>query len=150
MSYGQEDRLTLAQAMILHWIRVNSPYPSVIARRLGVTPTAITGQVTRLEQLGYLTREIDPADRRRIILALTAKGQQRSNLAEEQFLQFISPASSSWSDNEIVQIQRGLELLENALQHASDGLMAQRSPESLAFLEDSAGLLPNPKARSPQ
>lgn len=136
MSYGQEDPLTVSQAIILHWIRVDSPYPSTIARRLGVTPTAITGQITRLERLGYITRDIDPTDRRRIILKLTEKGRQRSELAEEQFIQFISPSSTDWRAEDIEQIHRGLELLENLLQQVNEDLVLRRPAQDASFLDD--------------
>jgi DNA-binding MarR family transcriptional regulator len=138
MSQGQADQLTLAQAMILHWIRVNTPYPSTIARRLGVTPTAVTGQITRLERLGYLTRGIDPTDRRRVILTLTPKGQQRSELAEEQFRRFISPSSNGLSDQDVEHINGGLEMLENILQHLNNDLIARHGPLDSDVLDDGA------------
>jgi len=43
-----------------------------LARRTGLTPGAITGIVDRLLAHGYVTRDQDPADRRRTIIRVTA------------------------------------------------------------------------------
>ena len=41
-----------------------------IARQTGLTPGAVTGLVDRLEQAGYASRRSDPADRRRVLIAV--------------------------------------------------------------------------------
>jgi DNA-binding MarR family transcriptional regulator len=44
-----------------------------------VTAGAITNRVARLEKRGYQRREIDPADRRQILVTLTAAGRRRAS-----------------------------------------------------------------------
>ncbi len=46
-----------------------------IAGRMGHTTAAATGLVDRLAGLGYITREHDKTDRRRVIVSITAKGR---------------------------------------------------------------------------
>ena len=41
-----------------------------LARATGLTTASITGVVDRLEEAGYVTRERDPHDRRRVVVAL--------------------------------------------------------------------------------
>ncbi|WP_432826493.1 MarR family winged helix-turn-helix transcriptional regulator [Dactylosporangium sp. CA-092794] len=43
-----------------------------------LTAGAITNRITRLERDGYVTRAIDPADRRQIIVTLTDEGRQHA------------------------------------------------------------------------
>ena len=42
--------------------------PSWLAERLGMTTSAVTKMLDRLERTGYLTRADDPSDRRKIIV----------------------------------------------------------------------------------
>jgi DNA-binding MarR family transcriptional regulator len=43
--------------------------PGWLAERTGLTASAITGVVDRLERAGYVNRSADPTDRRRVIVA---------------------------------------------------------------------------------
>ena len=44
-----------------------------------VTAGAITSRVARLERQGIVRREVDPADRRQVLVTLTAKGKRRAD-----------------------------------------------------------------------
>jgi len=50
--------------------------PSQIARYLHVTPATVTRVVQRMEEAGFLRREPDPDDSRRVLLHLTAKARR--------------------------------------------------------------------------
>ena len=43
-----------------------------LAKRTGLTTASITGVLDRLEEAGFVRREREPGDRRRVIVALTA------------------------------------------------------------------------------
>jgi DNA-binding MarR family transcriptional regulator len=47
-----------------------------LSAETGTRATTLTGVLDRLENRGYLTRELDPADRRSFRLPLTRTGQQ--------------------------------------------------------------------------
>ncbi len=49
-----------------------------VAAALGVTTAAISAMATRLEAGGYARREIDPADRRRILLHASPEGARQA------------------------------------------------------------------------
>ena len=46
-----------------------------LSERTGTRPSTLTGVLDRLENRGYLTRELDPGDRRSFRLPLTEMGQ---------------------------------------------------------------------------
>jgi DNA-binding MarR family transcriptional regulator len=48
--------------------------PGQVAGHLGLTTAAISAMATRLERGGYAYREIDPADRRRIVMHASPSG----------------------------------------------------------------------------
>src|ERR1700761_9551295 len=47
-----------------------------LGRRLGLDRNEVSGIVTRLAEGNHLTRQADPADRRRNVITLTASGQR--------------------------------------------------------------------------
>jgi DNA-binding MarR family transcriptional regulator len=52
--------------------------PGQVAQTLGLTSAAISAMATRLEAGGYAYREIDPKDRRRILMHASPTGTQRA------------------------------------------------------------------------
>ncbi len=62
--------LSAAEHKALGAIVRSGPMPTgALAPELGVGPTALTGIVDRLERAGYVTRQPDPADRRRVLVS---------------------------------------------------------------------------------
>ena len=58
---------------------VGPPYrttPTVLAEALDTHPATLTSRLDRMERAGYLSRVHDPADRRRLLVALTDAGQR--------------------------------------------------------------------------
>jgi DNA-binding MarR family transcriptional regulator len=49
-----------------------------LVRRCQVTSGAITNRIARLAERGWVTREVDPDDRRQVIVALTKSGRRRA------------------------------------------------------------------------
>lgn len=74
--------------------------PGQIASSLGLTAAAISAMATRLEAGGYAAREIDPSDRRRILVrALPAGAEQAFGLFDDFFQATVdSLASTSQAD----------------------------------------------------
>jgi DNA-binding MarR family transcriptional regulator len=70
--------LTVADARALRIVaRVGSPlHMSEIARRSRTVPRSTTTVIARLETKGLVVREIDPEDRRSILVAMTDAGSQ--------------------------------------------------------------------------
>jgi DNA-binding MarR family transcriptional regulator len=50
-----------------------------LQRESQVTSGAITNRVGRLESRGWVTREVDPVDRRQVLISLTGKGLKQAN-----------------------------------------------------------------------
>ena len=59
--------------LVAHYER---PSPGELARALRVHPSSLTGVLRRLERAGLIRRVPDPADGRRAIVSLSAKGQR--------------------------------------------------------------------------
>ncbi len=71
-----EDIVTLPQLRVLVLVASRAaPNLGAVASGLGVHPSNATRAVDRLVSAGLLDRSDDPTDRRNLVLALTAKGQ---------------------------------------------------------------------------
>ncbi len=82
--------------------RIGPPYqqtPSRLARGVQLTTGGMTNRLDRLERAGLVERRPDPADRRGILVRLTAQGQQvmdaalEAALAEQQRLLTAMPGA---------------------------------------------------------
>lgn len=65
-------------AAMEHLIRSGPLGPTELARRLRISPPAVTAAVDRLEGLGHVTRVTNPADRRGIVVTPAAESVQRA------------------------------------------------------------------------
>jgi len=63
--------------------------PSQVAATLGLTTAAISAMATRLESGGYAHREIDPNDRRRVLMHASPAGTKRAFTLFDDFYQAI-------------------------------------------------------------
>lgn len=62
--------LNAAEHKALGLIMRSGPLPTgALAPQLGVRASAVTGIIDRLERAGYVQRQADPADRRRVLVA---------------------------------------------------------------------------------
>lgn len=99
---------------ILWWLRAaGEPYrltPTTLAEALDTHPATLTNRLDRLERNGYVTRAPDPADRRRLLVALTDKGLGAWESAIEEQARteeaLLAPLSSTDRDTMIELLRR--------------------------------------------
>src|SRR5690349_7506783 len=59
-------------------LRLGSAAPGRLGAALGLTTGSVTAMLDRLERLGYLTREPDPSDRRKVVVRATPVADERA------------------------------------------------------------------------
>lgn len=74
--------------------------PHEVAERAGVTRATVTGLLDGLERDGYLARHADTADRRKISVRLTSKGEETARDLFAQHTSWIASLFTSFSDDE--------------------------------------------------
>jgi len=91
---------------------------NAVAQALGLAQSAASVLVQRLEQAGLIERQTDSADRRAVLLTLTARGRALRAKAAERAQRMNSAAARGFSADEQVVIARWLQhmidLKENA------------------------------------
>lgn len=83
--------LTAARMDLLYLVNKTRRGPtqqSALWRTLGVDPSVISRMLQRLEEMGYVRREVDPHDKRERLVSLTIKGRARIRRAIRQFIQW--------------------------------------------------------------
>ena len=101
--------LTPAQARALRMIARGDEEPlrmTELADRLGIVPRSLTTVIDALEEAGLVRREIDPRNRRAILLRLTDRGaavrddlrEARRRAAEDLFAPLSAPDRKTLAD----------------------------------------------------
>jgi DNA-binding MarR family transcriptional regulator len=87
--------------------------PSVLAAQEGLRPSNLSAALTALEAQGYVRREPDAGDKRRVVVRLTAHGTsmlERDRAGREQWL--ASALAACLDQQELAQLRQAGELLQ--------------------------------------
>ena len=104
-----------SQSMVMTNIVSGFARPSDIARNLGISRQAIHSTLNQMVKLGMIHMQVDPDDRRHMIVALTERGAQMRQdaqramdalsaqianaLGQEQFEALLAGLEADWGDN---------------------------------------------------
>jgi DNA-binding MarR family transcriptional regulator len=98
--------------------------PSQLAETLSLTTGAITGVVDRLVAAGFVLRESDPADRRRVIVRPVAARTSELEAAQAPFLQAVEHTLEAASPEDL---QRFLENIAELLRQETGRMRGERA-----------------------
>jgi DNA-binding MarR family transcriptional regulator len=110
-----EADISATQYRILLYLRLGHTIQSDLAFQLAVSKQSVTRIVDSLVERRYLIRRVDPIDRRRVIHAITAKGDRalaRTDQILEKYLMFILQDLDHEADVE--SAKEGLRLIARA------------------------------------
>lgn len=80
-----------------------------LARATGLTSGAITGLIDRLERAGYVARESDPADRRRVVVRVRPESLAELNALYAPLQMASQDLNAGYSDAELALIAGFME-----------------------------------------
>ncbi|WP_035849632.1 MarR family winged helix-turn-helix transcriptional regulator [Kitasatospora azatica] len=123
VAYGRQLTvlgITSAEWEVLKALVVSgSPYrlgPGELAKRLGLTPAAMTHRIDRMVAEDLVTRERDEANRVRVIIELTGNGRDKwlesmrmAAVFEEELLQDVAPEERAVLSELLVRMLRRIE-----------------------------------------
>jgi DNA-binding MarR family transcriptional regulator len=100
-------------------VLAGAPYrmgPSDLAKRLGLTPAAMTHRIDRMVTEGFVTRERDEQNRVRVIVGLTPEGREKwleamrlAAVFEADLLQDLSPQERAVLGDVLTRLLRRVE-----------------------------------------
>ncbi len=112
---SHDPPLSLGQLVALRAIAAESPAAAELARRTGVSGSAMSQLVAELEQAGFVRRGTAAVDRRRQELALTPDGQRVLASASAALRRSIGELLSGLPPPEADALARGLATVESLL-----------------------------------
>ncbi len=95
--------------------RSDNPSQAHLAEWLGVGPSAVVALIDELEAMGAVTREPDPANRRRWTIRLTPSGQKLAATAEERARRLDAELLSGVPKGDTAAFRTTVHALANAL-----------------------------------
>jgi DNA-binding MarR family transcriptional regulator len=99
--------------------------PGQIAASLGLTTAAISAMATRLEAGGYAIREIDPKDRRRVLMYASPAGTQQAFSLFDDFYRAALDLFSSADEQDIKKVTDMLTQFRRILAEHAATIRAQ-------------------------
>jgi DNA-binding MarR family transcriptional regulator len=107
----EEAAMSLTQYRILQYLRHGHTIQSDLAFRLAVTKQSVTRLVDTLVEKRYLTRKVDPVDRRRVLHAITARGNHAMNRADAIIERYLMAVLQDLDDEDDIEaVRRGIQL----------------------------------------
>ena len=85
--------------------------PTVLARRLMLSPAGVTDRLNRLEAAGLVRRDPDPGDRRSLLVTLTTTGRERVDEAVDAHLANEAAMLAALSERDRASLDRILRRL---------------------------------------
>ncbi|MBU1912995.1 MAG: MarR family transcriptional regulator [Candidatus Omnitrophica bacterium] len=111
-----KGKITLPQFLILGFLEKSGEAKmSSLADFMAVTTAATTGTVDRLVRYGYVTRELEPKDRRVIKIKITLKGRELIKKINSQRRQMIIDIFGKISESDRSDYLRVLTKIEEIL-----------------------------------
>ncbi len=96
------------------------------ASRLGVSAPAVSRSLKNLESKGYISREINPDDRRSVCISVTQSGTEAMTECIARSLQIVSEALADFSEEELQTMIR----LHNKLTANMTKVIAQKKEQN--------------------
>ena len=142
-----EIGITMPQAKTLHLVAaVGEIRMSVLAGRLGVTLSTVSGLVDRLVDAGLVDRHDDPADRRQVLIVLTADGASLLERFRELGRRQMSDLLGGLADRDLVTVSNATAILARVARQMSRHAAAGDEPPTRAADRPSSGHATRPSA----
>jgi len=118
LSESQFNDLSINDLHIIHIIYLlNDATISKIAKLTTVSTSALTGNIDKLEKLGYIKRVPSKKDRRVTNIVFTSKGKLLSRLHNKEHLEFTKSLLKNCTDVEVNKLNEELDQLIKHLEN---------------------------------
>lgn len=124
--------ITRTEGALLHALSEQPHRITELALRVGITQPAVTQLANRLEHRGWVTRAVDRADRRAVLVRLTPSGRAAANRMHDEYRALMRTHMAELDEEELETLRHALEVLDHLIERlAADPVVRQR-PSVLA------------------
>lgn len=109
------------EVVTLHYIMQHNGdvLPSEISNDMDVSSARVAATLNSLENKGYITRQIDKNDRRRILVSLTPNGKEIASKNKEKIIRIVSKMLSDLGEHDAKEFVRITGKLANLISKKS-------------------------------
>jgi DNA-binding MarR family transcriptional regulator len=86
---------------------------TMLAHHFQIQRSVVTRVLAKLEQGGYITREIDPNDHRAQQITITEQGKLLSDYVEQKYFEEMNAALGDITEDDLISLERSLNILTN-------------------------------------
>jgi DNA-binding MarR family transcriptional regulator len=104
--------LSITQDWVIALLLETPMSAAELARAQGVRAQTMSATVQGLEEVGYIRREADPADGRRIVLHATDAAAEAHEVTRERKHRWLQDALAEVDPDDLRALDRGLDVLE--------------------------------------
>jgi DNA-binding MarR family transcriptional regulator len=108
--------ISRTEGTVLHALAEGPHRITELAFRVGITQPAVTQLVNRLEQRGWVVRTVDPADRRAVLVDLSAKGRKATDRMHQEYGTVMRAHMQILTDKELATLTQALDLLDHLIE----------------------------------
>lgn len=107
------DVLTFPQLAALSRLDRGGPATGAdLARQEQISPQSMGATIGELEARGFITRQPDPTDGRRILLSISASGRREVNRRRDARVEQLTAGLADFTDAEVAQLAAAVPLIE--------------------------------------
>ena len=111
------DVLTFPQMAALSRLdRCGSATSAELARREQISPQSMGATIAELEVRGFVTRQPDPTDGRRILLSISTSGRREVNRRRDARVEQLTAGLAGFTAAELAQLAAAAPLIERLAQ----------------------------------
>jgi DNA-binding MarR family transcriptional regulator len=129
LALWRRSGLSLTQLNALRAVERGACSAGELAQQVGVPPSSLSRILERLEQRGLVERRTDPADRRRVRIALLPSGAATLAELRDVTATALVPAVEAMAPADRAALVRGAQALAAAARAAAGGGEGQAPPE---------------------
>jgi DNA-binding MarR family transcriptional regulator len=132
--YLRPSGLSWSKLFILLWLRAMQEAgekglnPSELSGHLAVTRNTVSTLLGGLERQGYVTRELDPEDKRRFVIRLTSAGWDAVEKSAEPLFRHLQALFGAMNSEQRIALVHGLVELQQAIVKDRPELAARCTP----------------------
>ena len=111
------NKLAKHHFMILKVLKEDEDNKKIMVReigdKLGITKSQMTASIDKLIKLGYVEREADLDDRRKIYISITKSGIEITETLSKKVKKHLRKSINLLNENELDELEKGLIALKN-------------------------------------
>jgi DNA-binding MarR family transcriptional regulator len=115
-----EAEVSRTEAGLLAALSARPHRVTELAAREGITQPAVTQLVNRMQQRGWVERDVDPADGRVVLVRLTARGRQALEHVRAEYRALLHEEMTTLDDNEVETLAKAVTILDRLITRLSE------------------------------